>query len=136
MPNPMAEKWGVCLLGKLGFVGDRVSFVAGTYSSYGNSLSLRSRLFKPFANPAVRVAIIDCSPLWLKTCHWHVFLTRRASGGSLWPAFLQQYGTSSREARCSGSVARPFRRAAHQQTKEKSRNGTPPRGPCGEYNFT
>ena len=32
--------------------GDRVSFVAGTYSSYGNSLSLRSRLFKPFANPA------------------------------------------------------------------------------------
>ena len=28
----------------------------------------------------VPVAIIDCSPLWLKTCHWHVFLTRRASG--------------------------------------------------------
>ena len=28
------------------------------------------------------VAIIDCSPLWLKTCHWHVFLTRRASRGS------------------------------------------------------
>ena len=27
-------------------------------------------------NPAV--AITDCSPLWLKTCHRHVFLTRRA----------------------------------------------------------
>ena len=24
------------------------------------------------------VAITDCSPLWLKTCHRHVFLTRRA----------------------------------------------------------
>ncbi len=43
------------------------------------SLSLRSRMFHPLANPAVRVAITDCSPLWLKTCHWHVFLTRRAS---------------------------------------------------------
>ena len=25
-----------------------------------------------------QVAITDCSPLWLKTCHRHVFLTRRA----------------------------------------------------------
>ena len=25
-----------------------------------------------------RVAIINCSPLWLKICHRHIFLTRRA----------------------------------------------------------
>ena len=28
------------------------------------------------------VAITDCSPLWLKTCHRHVFLTRRARLGT------------------------------------------------------
>ena len=31
----------------------------------------------PQAVPAP-VAIINCSPLWLKICHWHIFLTRRA----------------------------------------------------------
>ena len=30
------------------------------------------------SQPSAQVAIIDCSPLWLKTCHRHVFLTRRA----------------------------------------------------------
>ncbi len=30
---------------------------------------------------ALPVAITDCFPLWLKTCHWHVFLTRRAYEG-------------------------------------------------------
>ena len=32
--------------------GDRDSFAADVYSSYASSLSLRSWLFKPFANPA------------------------------------------------------------------------------------
>ena len=27
--------------------------------------------------PSAQVAIIDCSRLWLKTCHRHVFFTRR-----------------------------------------------------------
>jgi len=31
--------------------------------------------------PVARVAIIDCFPLWLKTCPRHVFFTRRAPGG-------------------------------------------------------
>ena len=28
--------------------------------------------------PLAQVAIINCSPLWLKICHWHISLTRRA----------------------------------------------------------
>ena len=32
----------------------------------------------PLRHFVTPVAIIDCSPLWLKTCHRHVFLTRRA----------------------------------------------------------
>ena len=28
--------------------------------------------------PSALVAIVDCSPLWLKICHRHIFLTRRA----------------------------------------------------------
>ena len=31
-----------------------------------------------FRSPLAQVAIINCSPLWLKICHWHIFLTRRA----------------------------------------------------------
>ena len=37
------------------------------YATCAFSLSLRSRMFHPLANPAVQVAITDCSPLWLTT---------------------------------------------------------------------
>ena len=97
------------------------------YATCAFSLSLRSRMFHPLANPAVRVAIIDCSPLWLTTVsaitepssalatlgqckhwhslvsltadlrHWHVFLTRRASRREPLAAFLAANGVSHRK---------------------------------------
>ena len=41
---------------------------------YGKALSL-TRLRQ---EPSARVASIACFPLWLKICHRHIFLTRRA----------------------------------------------------------
>ena len=43
--------------------------------------------------PSALVAIIDCSPLWLKICHWHIFLTRRALY-TREPFFMFIYGLS------------------------------------------
>ena len=41
------------------------------------SAAIRPKVHGLLRSP-LQVAISDCSPLWLKTCHRHVFLTRRA----------------------------------------------------------
>ena len=44
------------------------------------------------------------------------------------PASANQHG----ERKSSGRGATPYRGAPHRQTKKKTRNTAPPRGPCGE----
>ena len=41
------------------------------------SAAIKPKVHGSLRSP-LQVAISDCSPLWLKTCHRHVFLTRRA----------------------------------------------------------
>ena len=62
----------------------------GLNSLYSNALSL-SRLWR---QPSAQVASIACFPLWLKICHRHIFLTRRAHpegalGAGLFSLFLR-----------------------------------------------
>ena len=71
------------------------------------SLEREAQPLSQLSLTALPVAIIDCSPLWLKTCHWHVSLTRRAYEGEHKLLSLPFIGEVAERSEVGGVVTLP-----------------------------
>ena len=72
------------------------------------SAAIKPKVHGSLRSP-LQVAISDCSPLWLKTCHRHVFLTRRARRERQKAPRIRSF-LSRRKARVCDHCRSPFYR--------------------------
>ena len=78
------------------------------FDKFARLLSERPWVHGSLRSP-LQVAISDCSPLWLKTCHRHVFLTRRARRERQKAPRIRSF-LSRRKARVCDHCRSPFYR--------------------------